>query len=252
MSQRCPTRLTRRTFLASVAIAALAESTGPVLSRTFGGILPWKSNSSDPPPILDLNGWRFFTTTEARTVEAIVDRLVPADSLSIGGKEAGCAIFIDRQLAGSYGSSSRLYTKGPFPKGLPTQGYQGQATPAELFRSGVEALGVALKNQLGGKSFFELASGEQDQILKDLESGKLQLGDGVNGKAFFGMILNSTMEGFFADPIYGGNKDMASWRMLGFPGARYDYRDHVSKHNEPYPLPPVSIVGAPEWQGRQG
>lgn len=55
------------------------------------------------------------------------------------------------------------------------------------------------------------------------------------------------MEGFFADPVYGGNKDMVSWRMLGFPGARYDYRDHVSKLNQPYPLPPVSIAGAPEW-----
>ncbi|WP_352673634.1 hypothetical protein [Mesorhizobium sp. M0618] len=38
--------------------------------------------------------------------------------------------------------------------------------------------------------------------------------------------------------------------MLGFPGARYDYRDHVSKHNQPYPQPPVSIIGRPEWLGK--
>ena len=49
--------------------------------------------------------------------------------------------------------------------------------------------------------------------------------------------------GFFADPIYGGNRDMCAWKMIGFPGARYDYRDWVGRHNERYPHPPVSIGG---------
>jgi gluconate 2-dehydrogenase gamma chain len=56
-------------------------------------------------------------------------------------------------------------------------------------------------------------------------------------------MLQNTMEGFFADPLYGGNKGMAGWKMVGFPGARYDYRDHVDKHNVPYPRGPVSIYG---------
>jgi gluconate 2-dehydrogenase gamma chain len=55
------------------------------------------------------------------------------------------------------------------------------------------------------------------------------------------------MEGFFADPIYGGNRDMAGWKLVGFPGARYDYRDWVERHNEAYPLPPVSIMGRSDW-----
>jgi gluconate 2-dehydrogenase gamma chain len=59
--------------------------------------------------------------------------------------------------------------------------------------------------------------------------------------------MANAMEGFFADPIYGGNRDMAGWKLIGFPGARYDYRDHVGKHNQPYPLPPVSILGRGEW-----
>ena len=46
---------------------------------------------------------------------------------------------------------------------------------------------------------------------------------------------------------YGGNRDMAGWRLIGFPGARYDYRDFVTRHGEPYPLPPVSLKGRPEW-----
>jgi gluconate 2-dehydrogenase gamma chain len=56
-------------------------------------------------------------------------------------------------------------------------------------------------------------------------------------------MLQNTMEGFFADQLYGGNKGMASWKMIGFPGARYDYRDHIDKHNQPYPHGPVSIYG---------
>ena len=40
---------------------------------------------------------------------------------------------------------------------------------------------------------------------------------------------------------------MCSWRMIGFPGARYDYRDWVNRHNERYPRPPVSIMGRADW-----
>ena len=39
-------------------------------------------------------------------------------------------------------------------------------------------------------------------------------------------------EGFFSDPVYGGNRNMVGWSMIGFPGTRYDYRDLVDRHNE--------------------
>ena len=61
------------------------------------------------------------------------------------------------------------------------------------------------------------------------------------------MLWQNTKEGFFADPVYGGNRDMAGWRMIGFPGARYDYRDWIFRYNEPYPLPPVGIKAHPAW-----
>ncbi|MGV8935491.1 MAG: gluconate 2-dehydrogenase subunit 3 family protein [Allorhizobium sp.] len=248
MDTDCPKRLSRRHFLSSVAFLALAGSAGSVLARSYqGGSLPWTAYSADPPVQVRPDGWYFFTPDEAATIEAMVDRIVPADELSIGGREAGCAVYIDRQLAGPYGKSSRLYTKGPFLTGLPTQGYQGEANPAQIYRSGLAAVASYLKQTADGRTFAALSAAEQDTFLKALEAGKIELPAKVNGKALFAMILNNTMEGFFADPVYGGNKDMASWRMLGFPGARYDYRDHVSKHNQPYPLPPVSIAGAPEW-----
>jgi gluconate 2-dehydrogenase gamma chain len=104
-----------------------------------------------------------------------------------------------------------------------------------------------LQAKLRGKHFASLAADQQDRILRDMESGDLQLPEEIDEQAWFELLLQNTMEGFFAEPIYGGNRDMASWKMLGFPGVRYDFRDHVEKHNIKYPLPPVSLMGRGDW-----
>jgi gluconate 2-dehydrogenase gamma chain len=75
-----------------------------------------------------------------------------------------------------------------------------------------------------------------------MENGSLQL-QGTSSMPYFETLLQDTRYGFFSDPVYGGNRDMAAWKMIGFPGARYDYRDWVERHNERYPHPPISIVG---------
>ncbi len=64
------------------------------------------------------------------------------------------------------------------------------------------------------------------------------------------MLLQNTKEGYFGDPIYGGNKDMGAWKMIGFPGAHYDYREWVTRHNERVPFEPVGLMGRRGW--RQG
>ena len=79
-------------------------------------------------------------------------------------------------------------------------------------------------------------------IITGMQNGSLQL-QGTSATPFFGILLQDTRYGFFADPIYGGNRDMAAWKMIGFPGARYDYRDWVERHSERYPHPPISIAG---------
>ena len=71
--------------------------------------------------------------------------------------------------------------------------------------------------------------------------------DDVDGKAFFEQVVKDVQMGFFADPIYGGNRDMVAWKMIGYPGSRYNYLDWVSRHNEKFPLPPVSMTGRAEW-----
>ena len=234
----------RRYFLASASSLPILAFAGAAAARSISGSLPWKAFAGEPPKPVNPMGWFFFTPDEVVTVEAIVDRLIPPDHLSVGGKDAGCAVFIDRQLAGSFGKSSRLYMKGPFAAGLSTQGYQGALTPEGRYRDGLRALNDYCRGA-EGKVFAQLAPARQDAVLAGLEGGKidLKLAQGLSSRAFFELLLQNTMEGFFADPLYGGNRGMAGWKLVGFPGARYDYRDHIEKHNMPYPKGPVSIYG---------
>jgi gluconate 2-dehydrogenase gamma chain len=239
--------ITRRRLLASTALLAVAGLHSEAFGRTYpGGVLPWEPSATEPPTPVRPGPWLYFTADEAAAVEAIVDRLIPPDQSGPGGKEAGCAVFIDRQLAGSFGDSRRLYMRPPFANGTASQGLQSPIVPKERYRTSLAALDDYCKTTFAGKSFAALGAAEQDKILDGLEKADIKLKDG-SGKDFFEVILANAMEGFFADPIYGGNRDMAGWKLIGFPGARYDYRDHVSKHNQPYPLPPVSILGRSDW-----
>ncbi len=182
-------------------------------------------------------------------VEALVDRLIPPDPNTPGGKEAGCAVFIDRQLAGPYGEARGLYMRPPFQDGDPQQGYQSPLTPAMRYRRSLAALDKYCQASFAGKRFHELPPDQQDKLIAGLQSGTVKL-ENVSGRGFFELLLQNTQEGFFADPVYGGNRDMAGWKMIGFPGTRYDYRDWVERHNEKYPLPPVGITGRTEWTVR--
>jgi gluconate 2-dehydrogenase gamma chain len=238
----CVPNLHRRQLLATAAYFAMAEGArATVISR----ILPWSPNAATPPARVVQGPWKFFNWAEGAAAEALADCIIPPDPEFVGGKEAGCAVFVDRQLAGPYGRNEGLYEAGPFRVGLKSQGLQARDGPAEIWRKGLAALDRACRAQ-HGKSFVELSGSDKDTFLHGLEQGSAALG-GVDGKAFFKQIVKDVQQGFFADPVYGGNKDMVSWRMIGFPGTRYDYRDWVDKHNQRFPLPPVSLEGRAEW-----
>jgi gluconate 2-dehydrogenase gamma chain len=188
-------------------------------------------------------------------MEALADRIIPPDPETPGGKDAGCVVFLDRQLAGAYGNAEGLYDRGPFTRGAEQQGPQPSKTPAQTYRAALQALDRYCREgrgsePSGGKRFAELAPEEQDEVLHGLEAGTVRLSE-VDGRKFFDTLRKDIQDGFFADPIYGGNRDMCAWKMIGFPGARYDYRDWVSRHNERYPLPPVSIGGRADWTPRR-
>jgi gluconate 2-dehydrogenase gamma chain len=233
--------MSRRDMLAGAALGVVWSLT-PAEARTITGEFPWEPDSANPPEPVQPGPWQFFTAEEARSIEAIVDRLIPPDDETPGGKEAGCAVFIDRQLAGPYGSARALYMRPPFMDGTPQQGLQSPLTPAMRYRHGLAALDSHCRKNFGDKSFADLADVHKDEVLTGMQKGPITF-DGVSAVGFFEQVLTNTREGFFADPIYGGNRDMVGWKMIGFPGARYDYRDWIDRHNERYPLPPLSIGG---------
>jgi gluconate 2-dehydrogenase gamma chain len=179
----------------------------------------------------------FLNTEEAAFIEAAVARLIPKDDDWGGALEAGVPNYIDKQLAGAWGAGERLYRSGPWQPGTPSQGYQLPFTPAELFRA---ALG-AINRALSSRPFAQMSAEQQDQYLKGLEAGGADL-DGVPGDVFFAHLLQCTLEGYFSDPVYGGNRDMVSWRMIGFPGAYASYRDLVDKHGIKIDRPPMSLA----------
>jgi gluconate 2-dehydrogenase gamma chain len=237
--------VSRRELLLTTAITLIFSTTSaPALE--VKGSLPWSPNAGTPPTPVHPGPWVYFTAEEGAAVEALVDRLIPPDPQTPGGKDAGCAVFIDRQLAGPYGKAERLYMRGPFVDGTPQQGNQSPLTPAARYRQALAALDKYCRTKYAGKSFVQITDSEKDKLLSGLEKGEVQL-EGTSGRAFFELLLQNTQEGFFADPVYGGNRNMVAWKMIGYPGAHYDYRDWVERHNQPYPLPPLSVGGRPEW-----
>jgi gluconate 2-dehydrogenase gamma chain len=238
--------LRRRQLLASAAAFVLGAGGAEAKDFPGGRGMPWQAFAADPPQIVRPGPWTYFTPEEGAAIEAIVDRLIPPDPETPGGKDCGCAVFIDRQLAGTFGNSQGLYMRPPFQAGTPEQGLQSATTPAQLYRRDLGDLDQHCRTAYAGKTFSQLPAQEMDKLLSAMESGTLHLG-GTSAVPFFELVLQNTIEGFLADPVYGGNRDMAAWKMIGFPGARYDYRDWVEHHNERYPLPPVGIGGRAEW-----
>jgi gluconate 2-dehydrogenase gamma chain len=185
--------------------------------------------------------WEYLTQPEIRFLDAAAERLIPADELGPGAKVAGVACFIDRQLASVWGSHGRNYRMGPWPEGTPQQGFQSRLTPREIYRAAIRETNAHCLKQFG-KAFEHLPPAQQDEVLRGLESGAVEL-PSLSAKLFFGLLLRNTMEGFFADPIYGGNRDKAGWRLIGFPGVpASDYNDFIDAHNVPYRVEPVSIL----------
>lgn len=232
--------MNRRQILASMA--ALAGTTSAAQGAELSGEMPWEPGQANVPPLSDLgpDRWAFFTPAEAEAVGAIADRIVPADELSVGGKEAGCARFIDRELAGPYGRAATQYRLGRFVKGTAEQGIQSPLAPADRYRLGLAALDRHCR-AAHGKGYANLPPAEQDKILSAMEAGTLDLGE-VDAKEMFEQVLQNVREGFLADPLYGGNKDLVSWRMLGFPGAQYDFRDVIDLKGKKLDFVPVSMI----------
>jgi hypothetical protein len=151
--------------LLTSATAFVLVGTAAAHARILAGGMPWESGTATPPVPVRPGPWMFFTSDEASLIEAAVDRLIPPDERGPGGKDAGCAVFIDRQLAGPYGRAAGLYMQPPFMPGAATQGYQMPDAPAVRYRTGLKALADYVKAAFSGRSFSELAPRDQDKVL---------------------------------------------------------------------------------------
>ncbi len=189
----------------------------------------------------ELLGPRFFSEGEQHWIEAATARLIPDEEDGLGAGGAHVARFIDRQLAGPYGNAHRWYMQGPWEKGTAEQGYQLRLSPGELYQTAIRNIEDWCRHSFN-KSFTELSATEQDDVLHGLEDGSIKLAD-VPAKAFFTMLLSNTVEGFLADPMYGGNYNFAGWKLIGFPGPRYNYVAEIEQYGKPYTQPTVGILG---------
>lgn len=239
--------MNRREALFSISSLVATLAVAPKLSAKELHNVPLKTSltpDSLPVPAMQ-GGYRVLTSaTDVSNLTAIFDRLIPADDHGPSASEEGAIAFIDDQLAGDYGSGAALYLQGPLhPEneeklmGAP----QFLASPRERYLTGLKAL-EAWSQHHHQASFHTLSAADIDQFLTQMEAGKINLGPEVNSQGFFELMLQNVRESYLADPLYGGNKTMAGWKMIGFPGARYDYRQYVDRRGENLKLIPVSLI----------
>lgn len=177
---------------------------------------------------------------EIQFLEAAVEHLIPTDDLGPGARDAGVVVYIDRQLAGTWGVHGRQYRGGPWLEGTPQQGYQSRFTPQEVYRIAIREIDQHCRTAFG-RPFAQLASDAQRHLLEDLEKDRVAL-PSLSSKFFFDLLWRNTEEGYFADPLYGGNRDKVGWTLLGFPGIPSGQYRHLLTSDQPYFAEPVSAL----------
>lgn len=139
----------------------------------------------------------FLNREEAAVVDALVGHIIPAEPGSPGACEAGVTEYIDRALAG----------------------FLRELQP--VYRSGLLAL-ARLTSEAHGKLLHELGEEQQLGIVEKLAAASEDLPDAFEGQ-FFRIVREHTVQGFFGDPAYGGNRNLIGWDLVGFPGAQWGY-----------------------------
>ncbi|OAN79429.1 hypothetical protein A8B78_11900 [Jannaschia sp. EhC01] len=214
-----PTRFSRRAVLGQIALGGMVMTASGPVRHAFA--------QADQEP------WYFLTNAEARWLSAVVDIFIPEDEFP-SATQAGVVDFIDFQMATGYGQGDGLYLEGPFQEGTAEQGYQLPYTPAEMLRAAISTL-------MDETDITALPAADRDAYVTALSERTEPLGD-IPASTFFSEILKLANQGYFADPIYMGNRQYAGWEMVGFPGAHAYYLQRVDLHNLPVDQPPMGIV----------
>ncbi len=156
----------------------------------------------------------FFNDEHAATVAAFAERLMPGAPGKPGAREANVLNYIDLALAGAY------------------------ADQQDFYRRGLAQLDVYCRKNYG-QPFVKLNAAQQDEVIGALEQGKASEFEFPTAQAFFNTLRTHTMEGMFADPVYGGNKDFAGWKLVGFPGTQLYYTSADLASKEAFTRAPI-------------
>ncbi len=218
----------RRAFLKGAAasagagaVAALVPNSQAQTNRSTEGSA---AAATEPRRPGDRHG-AFFNYAQAATVAAIAERLMPGAPGKPGATDADMLNYIDLALAGAYEDQQNLY------------------------RRGLVALDAYCSAAHGG-AFTSLDADAQDATLAALEADTADGFDWPTARAFFETLRTHTMEGMFADPVYGGNKDFAGWNLVGFPGAQFTYTQAEVQSTEAFARAPT--IGLQSQATRRG
>jgi gluconate 2-dehydrogenase gamma chain len=161
----------------------------------------------------------FFNDADGATVAGFAERLMPGAPGKPGARDANVLNYIDLALAGAYADQQDFYRRGL----------------AQLDAYCVKAQ---------GNPFTKLGAAQQDEVIGALEQGKASEFTFPTAQAFFNTLRTHTMEGMFADPVYGGNKDFAGWKLVGFPGAQLFYTQADMASQQVFTRTPITGLQA--------
>lgn len=219
----------RRTFLAQAA------SLAGVGSLVSAGVTETASAAGTAEPAPSSIPYQSLGPDEATFVESLVNIMCPADEYSPSGVDCGLAIYIDRQLAGPFGKGAGRYQNAPFRSGKPQLGLQMPLTPEQYFKAGIAAANaVCIRDR--GKPFDQLPAADAAQVLEAFQGDRVQH-DGLSLAQWFNEVVYPLfVEGCFADPMYGGNRNAVFWKMIGYPGLPANHAlDVVRYRGKPFP-----------------
>ncbi|MFD1360091.1 gluconate 2-dehydrogenase subunit 3 family protein [Lentibacillus salinarum] len=259
--------LSRRRFIKNTGMLA----GGVVGGSLLGGLLT-NQFQQDPETQTDKketsselqDARMFFSRDDFNVLQAATERIFPEDDNGPGAIGLGVPYFIDKQLASSWGVNGKDYRQGPFiqfnrvesmegketeeqPTNPPflkrqpetdLQRHQSRLTRGDIFLTGLRKMNDISRNR-HNQTFDKLDEDKQIAILEEFENGNVKL-NGVAAENFFVLLRQTTLEGAYSDPLYGGNKNMAGWRMKEFPGPQASYANMIEKE-EFVKMDPISL-----------
>jgi gluconate 2-dehydrogenase gamma chain len=206
----------RRAFLVGAAVAGAAAGTA-LVPEAYAKDDPRKARAAaaaEHAHAMTGGHGVFFNDEDAVTIAAVTERIMPGAPGKPGARDAGVLNYIDLALAGAY------------------------ADQQDFYRRGLAALETYCQATFK-QSFAQLPAARQDEVVGALAEGKATAFTWPTAQAFFNTLRTHTMEGMFADPVYGGNKDFAGWRLVGFPGAQPAFTPADLQSRQPFTRAPM-------------